>query len=325
MTMRRVKLKRVLLSFVGTNDAGKLKGDSDGAVLTIFKKRQFEEVHLIWNTSEAKNLSFEHIAKYVRDEIVNRGHCDIVKLHRFDCDDVTDHNEIYPKLLALCKSLKGDATKRFTAAIASGTPAMQVCWILMAESGDFPLELIRSNEPKFGKPPVTPIRLGTGLPRIIRLEQENEFLKKEKLELIPQLTLQISKGRANVAGIDIPFSPIEFSYYRYFAERAKAGLEFERFSGIAAPPKFLRSVIRFHQESFPESELFRRDLENMIKANRDLDIATVRANISKANWNIRRALANSSWLKLFEISSEGKRHALFYGVRAPAEKIVLQD
>ena len=60
----------ILISFVGTNDAGKLKGDSDGAVLTVFKKRKFDEVHLIWNTSEARNISFEHIAKYVKSEIV---------------------------------------------------------------------------------------------------------------------------------------------------------------------------------------------------------------------------------------------------------------
>lgn len=173
------KVPRILLSFVGTNDAGKLRGENDGAVLTVFKKRKFDEVHLIWNTSEAKNVSFEQIAKYVKDEIIKRKYCSNVRPHRFDCDDVTDHNEIYPKLLAFCNSLGTTEGRKFTAAIASGTPAMQVCWILMAESGDFPLELIRSNEPRFGKAPVTPIRLGTGLPRIIRLEQENEFLRRK--------------------------------------------------------------------------------------------------------------------------------------------------
>ncbi|MBX2990114.1 MAG: hypothetical protein KF749_02990 [Bacteroidetes bacterium] len=321
MTMKRVKLKRVLLSFVGTNDAGKLKGDSDGAILTIFKKRQFEEVHLIWNTSEAKNLSFEHIAKYVRDEIVNRGHCDTVKLHRFDCDDVTDHNEIYPKLLAFCNSLGPAESKKFTAAIASGTPAMQVCWILMAESGDFPLELIRSNEPRFGKAPVTPIRLGTGLPRIIRLEQENEFLKKEKLDLVPELKIEVSKGRVLVGGIEIRFSPIEFSYYRYFAERDRNAQEFERFSGIAVPRHFLEKVVTFHRESFPESELFRDKLERMLSARNDLSVGTFRANIVKLNTKIKNALKNPALQKLLMVTTEGKRHALFYGLQMPSHKI----
>lgn len=57
---------------------------------------------------------------------------------------------------------------------------MQVCWILMAESGDFPVDLIRSNESKFGGQFVTPVKLGTGLPRIIRLQEEVKTLTKEK-------------------------------------------------------------------------------------------------------------------------------------------------
>lgn len=313
----------MLLSFVGSNDAGKLAGGSDGAVLTVFKQRKFDEVHLFWNSSEAKNISFEQIAGYLKKEIVERGYCSKVILHRFDCDDVTDHNEIYPKLLGLCRSLETDDEKEFTAATASGTPAMQVCWILMAESGDFPVELIRSNEPRFGKPPVTPIRLATGLPRIIRLEQENEFLRKEHRDLIPDLHISISKGAITIAGVQLPLSPVEFCYYRYFAERAIDHMELERFSGISAPSGFLKKIISFHRESFPEADLFRKDLEEMVKKGRDLDIRTVRGNISKANRKIRGAIGNPAWVKIFEIRSEGKKHALHYGIRVPAEKVHL--
>lgn len=314
---------RALLSFVGSNDAGKMLGGSDGAVLTVFKQRKFDEVHLFWNTSEARNVSFEHIAGYLKNELLERGYCNTVLLHRFDCDNVTDHNEIYPKLLDLCRSLKTDGRKEFTAAIASGTPAMQVCWILMAESGDFPVELIRSNEPRFGKAPVTPIRLATGLPRIIRLEQENEFLRKEHRDLIPDLHISISKGAITIAGVQLPLSPVEFCYYRYFAERARDSMEFERFSGIAAPAGFLKKIIAYHRESFPEADLFRKDLEEMMKRGRDLDIRTVRGNISKANKKIRGAISNPSWVRIFEISSEGKKHSLHYGIRSPAEKVHL--
>jgi len=311
----------ILLSFVGFNDAGKMNGPNDGAILTVFRKRRFDQVHLIWNPSEKKGLQFEDIAKYIKEEILSRDYAKKVELHRFECTDVTDHNEIYPKLLNLCKSLGASGTKTFTAAIASGTPAMQVCWILMAESGDFPLELIRSNEPKYGKPPVTPIHLGTGLPRILSLQKENDELKQQTEKLIPRLRISLTKGEVNIDGIIIPLSPIEFSYYRYFAERAKANLGLERFSGIDVPTTFTKKIYEYHETSFFEAEQFRADLKSIIRDGRSLDIATFRGNVSKANSKIRKALSSSPWIDLFQLSIEGKRHAKLYGIRVPSGKI----
>jgi hypothetical protein len=290
----------------------------------VFRRRSFDEVHLLWNPSNKKEIDFEEIANYVRSEILNRGLCKRVLLHRFDCTNVTDHNEIYPKLLSFCRSLHPSPQKTFTAAIASGTPAMQVCWILMAESGDFPLELIRSNEPRFGKPYVTPVRLGTGLPRILRLEQENVQLRKEKEALIPAVVIDVEQGKVTVGNTPIELSPMMFAYYRYFAERAKEGKPFERISGIYAPRHFLESIVSYHRESFPESELFRSDLENLLKAGRELDIGTFRANIVKMNSRVKNALKNPALQKLFTVTTEGRRHALSYGLRVPPEKIIMK-
>ena len=318
------KTTRVLISFVGSNDAGKLIGPNDGAILTIFRKRSFDEVHLLWNPSKTTQLSFEAIAGHVRDQIIDRGHCSRVILHKFECNDVTDHNEIYPKLLYLCQSLQPTPKKKYTAAIASGTPAMQVCWILMAESGDFPLDLIRSNEPKFGKPPVTPVKLSTGLPRIVRLEEENKNLKEQNKSLIPTVELDLKKGCVKVGQIDVGLSPVEFSYYRYFAERAHNGEEPVRISGIYAPQGFLKKIASFHKESFPDSDLFRTELESMLKSGRELDIRTFRANLSKTNKKLRIALPGDALAKLFSISTEGRRHAFFYGLRLPPGKIKIR-
>jgi hypothetical protein len=313
---------RILLSFVGTNDKGKSAGDLDGAVLTVFKRRSFDEVHLLWNPSDKGD--FQEIAKYVRDEILERGYCNSVTLHRFDCENVTDHDEIYPKLFSLCASLKPSSTRKFTAAIASGTPAMQVCWILMAESGDLPLELIRSNEPRFGKALVTPVKLGTGLPRILRLEEENRQLREENRDLLPVLEIRVRNGSIRVGDVSIELAPVEFSYYRYFAERAMAGEEPERFSGIDVPDKFLKTILQYHEESFPESDLFRAELKSMLKNGRCLSMGTFRANVSKANTRIRKSLNKPSLIKFFEIAVEGKRHAKMYGIRAPSETIVIK-
>ncbi len=315
------RVTRILLSFVGSNDKGKSMGASDGAILTVFKRRSFDEVHLLWNPSDKED--FQEIAKYVRDEILERGYCTSVTLHRFDCDNVTDHDEIYPKLLAACTSLKPSPTRKFTAAIASGTPAMQVCWILMAESGDFPLALIRSNEPKFGKPLVTPVKLGTGLPRIIRLQQENQQLRRENEALIPFLEIRRIDGSVAIGGIKIPLGAIESVYYRYFAERARKGEPSERLSGRSVPNRFLRQILEYHIESFPEADSSRFDLERMARRNETLAMETFRGNLSKANKKVRQVISNPSWVKIFAIVAEGPRNARTYGLHIPPEKIVI--
>ncbi len=321
---RGIKKRRVLLSFVGTNDLGKRVGKADGAILTVFRRRSFDEVHLLWNPSSKREVDFHDIANYVRSEILSRGLCHRVVLHRFDCKNVTDHNEIYPKLLAFCQSLGTSTQKSWTAAIASGTPAMQVCWILMAEAGDFPIELIRSNEPRFGKSIVTPVRLGTGLPRILRLEQENIQLKLEKDALVPTLALDIRRGTITVGTVNLGLSPVMFSYDRYFVERAKRGEEFERISGVMMPRHFLEKIVQFHRETFPESDLFRDKLERMLSAGQDLDVGTFRSNVSKLNTRIRNSLKNAGLQKLFSVVTEGKRHALYYGLRLPPKKILIR-
>ena len=318
----RIKSKKILLSFVGTNDAGKLKGGQDGAILTVFRERSFDEVHLLWNPSRNPEVDFKSIGEYVSEEITKRGLAGKVYLHEFNCSDVTNHNDIYPQLLSFCKSLGVDANKTFTAAIASGTPAMQVCWILMAESGDFPIELIRSNEPKYGKPLVIPIKLGTGLPRILRLEEENKQLQKDKEELIPPLVIDVKNGLAYVNGVNLDLSPIEFCYYRYFAERKLISDEFERISGILVPPVFVENLLLYRKESFPDKEVSEKEKREL--RDRGISTATFRSNLSKANNGIHKVLKNKSLAKLFEIAIEGKKNSKLYGIQLPKARIIIK-
>lgn len=318
---KRKTTTRVLISFIGSNDAGLMKGGEDGAVLTVFRERQFDEVHLLWNRSPKQAIGYDEIAQHVRGEIIKRGYCSKVILHEFPCKDVTDHNEIYPLLLSQLREIGPKPGSQYTAAIASGTPSMQVCWILIAESGDFPLELIRSNEPRFGRPYVRAVRLGTGLPRILRLEQEKKELVEARDALLPTMVLRISRGSLTIGDTTIPLSPVEFAYYRYFAERCVRGEEAERISGISVPRVFLQKVVTFHKESFPESDQFREPLERMLKSGHELDVRTFRGNISKLNKKIRSSVSNPAVAKMFEIGGGGKRHSRSYGLGIPPTKI----
>ncbi|MBS1553127.1 MAG: hypothetical protein JST15_13760 [Bacteroidetes bacterium] len=308
-------MKKVLISFASINDSNREK---DGAILTVFKKRRFDEVHLIWNPSEFRN--FFEIAKYIKSEIEKRKYCRKVTIHTFECDDVTDHNEIYPKLLNLCRTLD-TKSRSFTAAIASGTPSMQACWILMAESGDFPLKLIRSDDAKYGKPIVREVKLSAALPRILRLQEENEELKRERKGLLPKVILNITKAFIIIGKEELYLSPVEFSYYRYFLERAKSEKQYLRIDIDEVPEEFYRSVMKFHKDSFPQADSNRFFTEK----NKSIASATFRANTAKLNKKIRSLLGAATVSNYFIIESVGKRFRKSYGINLPQENIRITD
>ncbi|MBN2572365.1 MAG: hypothetical protein JXA68_09580 [Ignavibacteriales bacterium] len=223
--------KDILLSFVGTNDAGKLSGDKDGAILNCLSLDKFDSVYLLWNKNTSGQITFEEIVKYLKDEIKKRKLAKNIYDFEFSFNDVTDHNEIYKKLKIFTDSLNKSKEFSYTAAVSSGTPAMQVCWILLAESGDFSetnqLKLIKVKDPRFGKTENIPVKIDTSLPKIIRLKNEIDTIKKD---LIPKAVLTISKPELKIGDIVIDLSPILLSYYKYFTENLLSNKPPEKFS-----------------------------------------------------------------------------------------------
>lgn len=316
------KQKNILLSFVGSNDAGKLKGPFDGVILCALTNEKFDEAYLLWNKSGRKDLDFNKISKYVKDEASKRKLCEKVFIKELPIKDVADHNVVYPKLKEFCDSLIKEKSCSYFASISSGTPAMQVCWILLAESGEFSLEhqlnLFRVSDPKFSKPVNIPVRIDTSLPQIKRLKSEVESIKKD---LIPNAVIDVERGQLKIGEIIVALSPMEFCYYRYFAERVMDGLGSEKYSGFWTTRKFLESIYQFHEESFFDLESMRDDIKHLLKDGKELLLTTFRGNVTKANKKIHRDLDNDTLAKEFEISSEGNRGAKFYGIKASADKI----
>jgi len=328
------KQKKILLSFVGTKDAGKLIGNNDGAILTALKQQKFDEVILLWNAAIVEEVVYEKnraivvevvyekVVKYLKREIIKRKYASKVSDQEIKLSDVTDHNQIYLQLKEFTDTLPKNKSYSYTAAISSGTPAMQVCWILLAESGDFsetnPLLLIKIKDPKFGQSENIPVKIDTSLPRIVRLKNEVESLKKD---LIPIARVTISKPLLRIGDSDIILAPMELTYYKYFAERVIGGKGDEKFTGFSTTNAFLDRVIEIHEELFPDLDTNRMDLINIRKKDIGLSIYTFRGNISKLNKKIKGALQNKSIAKTFEISSEGGRGAKFYGIKAPRDKI----
>ena len=319
-------MKKILISFVGVNDAGKLTGGKDGAILTALENENFDELILLWNEAKLENgkLSFSEIVRYIRREAKKRNLVKTSRDEEFEFYDVTDHNEIYSKLKAFTDALEKRNDKQFTASISSGTPAMSVCWILLAESGDFsekfPLRLIKIKDPRYGKSRNVEVKLATALPKIIRMKNELEELKKT----LPVAELDIKRGKLYVAEKEIDLAPIEFCYYRYFVELKLTGSENEKFSGTEVSENFLKKIIEFHKETFTDYDAARQTLERMLNKEWGLSTNTFRSNISKLNGKLKKVINNESLYKLFSIKADGKRGARFYGIEAPKEKLKIR-
>lgn len=314
--------KTVLMSFVGTNDAGQLLGKDDGAILTALKEQAYNEVILLWNTNSHSDVDYLKISKYLGDEIIKRQYAQNVKYFKFSIDDVSDHNLIYRKLKEFSDNLLKEKGIAYTAAISSGTPAMQVCWILLSESGEFseeyPLKLIRIRDPKFGKPAIIPVKLNTTLPQIIKLKSEIQDLKNAST---PKVKVSSEKGTISIDGIDIQLPPMEFSYYKYFLMRAKKGQDFEKFSGINVKASFIQDILSIHETSFPELELNRYELSQILKKDSMLAIGTFRSNISKLNTKLLLKLSDQWYIDIIKVSCTGMRGAKLYGVKLLPQNI----
>ena len=318
------KVKQIFLSFIGSNDGGNLVGKPDGAILTALKNEKFSDVHLFWNKGDINKLTYKEIANYLKTEIVKRKLAKHVQTYELPIKDVTDHNQIYLILKEFSDKFDKNDNLKYTAAISSGTPAMQVCWILLSESGDFSesnkLNLVKVKDPKYGKSENIPVKIDTALPKIIRLKEEVENLKND---LVPNATILITKPILKIGDTEIILSPMELAYYTYFAERVINGMGDEKFTGYNTSNAFLDSIIKIHEELYPDLDSNRIDLITIRKKDIGLSIYTFRGNISKLNKKIKDTLRNETIFNIFEVYASGGRGAKFYGIKAPMNKLFI--
>lgn len=173
--------KRVLLSCIGSNDAGALEKEregkkrGDGTILSILAHRRFDEVWLLWNEAKTKDgTPYRDILAYLRREIHERHGLSPARIHdrMIAPRDVADHLSVFPEMKATLEKIfqePGLNHAEVFAGISSGTPAMQISWVLFAEADMFPLKLLRSIEEGHarGGERVRDIPLGTDiLPKI---------------------------------------------------------------------------------------------------------------------------------------------------------------
>ena len=311
----------VLLTFVGTTDI-KLIEESRGPALSAVLGLKPKHVVLIATTGDgvrhdllAGAVQFNKLIK----RVVPGTKTSIVDM---EISDPTDHNEIYPKLREIVQSFSNDNTE-LVAAISSGTPSMQVCWILLAESGDAKLRLYRTVETELTDKPLRPVHLDSALPRIIALEEENRQLRQI---VIRPLELFIRQGIVKVGTDIIHLSPTQFAFYRFFIERIRqskgAGDHRYRVSSRMMDDAFTETIDAYLLESFPD----RADSDGTYgkKKQRMIPAEQFRSTISKLNKKFHESL-DEHLAGYYTINHVGPKQARSYGVSLDHTQIRIKD
>ncbi len=140
------------------------------------------------------------------------------------------------------------------------------------------------------------------------------------------ININIKQKKVYVMDTFIPFQPMEFVYYLYFAERTVAGLGSQILTDQNNLEFFVERIIEYHKNIFPNGESQRSTLIsdlNKLKGGRDIKIflGNYRSIISKCNKEIRETLRNISLNEDFEINVGGSRGGKTYGLNVSPDKI----
>lgn len=312
-----------LLTFVGTAD-GLLAPQGTGPILSAVRALTPESVTLIVTEGAGVEHDYVAVSTSVKKAIAAINPEIHVSRRFLELHDPTDHNEIYYPLRDLTQSL-ARKHPQITAAISSGTPSMQVCWILLAESGEAPLRLVRTVEPRFGEPLVRPVQLGVGLPRVQALEAlELAHAELQRLA-IPTVTVDVPRGLVLLDEDIVHLSPRMFTYYRYFLERAKRrkrGPDYLEVRGVFVGGDFATKIVEYHNASFPEKE----DLEiaRLQKGDYDIQATAFRSTITKLNDRIRQHISDERLHRYFLIEVAGPKSSRQYHVALTPDQITIR-
>jgi len=138
----------VLLTFTGFHDPY-FKGlvdqeEQPGPILSLLSKRTFDHIFLFDtpNTQKVTQETKEAISKLHR-------HTEVHVLE-INLDDPTNYRDIFKGLkVHLQHILEIFPAARFFIAVASGTPQMHACWVLLAASGEIPARILHVRPPHF--------------------------------------------------------------------------------------------------------------------------------------------------------------------------------
>jgi len=138
----------VLLTFTGFHDPY-FKGlidqeEQPGPILSLLTTRSFDHIFL-FDTPNTQRVTAE-----IKEAITKIHHGSEVHVLQINLSDPTNYEEIFGGLRThLHRILEEFTAARFFVAVASGTPHMHACWVLLTASGEIPARILHVRPPHF--------------------------------------------------------------------------------------------------------------------------------------------------------------------------------
>ncbi len=139
---------KILLTFTGFHDpyAVGLVGQDEqpGPILSLVGTRSFDRVILFSTPGTEKNTQATREAlRSLHPELT-------VEVRDFPLADPTDYVAILRGLRAHLRDIcENTPQAQYFIAVASGTPQMHACWVLLAASGEIPVHILHVRPPRF--------------------------------------------------------------------------------------------------------------------------------------------------------------------------------
>lgn len=136
---------RILLTFTGFHDpfAKGLVGEDDqpGPILTLLNARPFDLVYLLSTPNTERNTIATAAA--LKDRFT-------IRQVAVPLQDPTDYGAILRELRFISAGIIEEFPgEDYFISVASGTPQMHACWVLLTASGEFPARILHIRPPRF--------------------------------------------------------------------------------------------------------------------------------------------------------------------------------
>ena len=138
----------ILLTFTGFHDPyseGPIgEEEHPGPIITIINAKAFDKVVLFSTPKTEKNTTDT-------EKTIRRLHPDVdIEIKRLPLEDPTDYFGILSGLRTHFEEVSNNTQDaKYFISIASGTPQMHACWVLLASSGEIPAHILHARPPRF--------------------------------------------------------------------------------------------------------------------------------------------------------------------------------
>lgn len=143
-----MKMFKVLLTFTGFHDPY-VKGlvgqeEQPGPILSLIFAKAFDKI-ILFSTPSTEQITLE-----TKSAILASNSKLDVEIRDIPLDDPTDYSLILKGLRKHLPKIQEDITDgSYFIAVASGTPQMHACWVLLTSSGEIPARLLHVRPPRF--------------------------------------------------------------------------------------------------------------------------------------------------------------------------------